>query len=394
MNKRPGCVFVLPWLMTGVCGVDQVVLNLYREFEAGGEFAPQILVMSWEHPRPVASIENGKSIAYMRVRAPIVSGAPFTSIVKWASLLIPELSRIARFIRANDIVAVNVHCPSTKALQFVLARFLFRLRFRIVLSFHGQDLVLASAAAGLERRIWALLLRKADALISCSNALADSATAFEPAIRRRFTMIHNGLDIDYLMRARNSAARIDPRLAGRTFILSVAAYERKKGLDTLLRAFRTIRDNSGHDVLLCLVGSEQGTGAELRELARQMQLSDYVVFGGEMPHCDLHAYYGAASVFCLPSRVEPFGIVLLEAGAFRCPVVASSTGGVPEILTDGVNARLVPPDDPAALAEELAALLHNRSERDRLSATLYEHVRTRFTWRSAYDSYAKVFRQR
>ena len=177
-------------------------------------------------------------------------------------------------------------------------------------------------------------------------------------------------------------------------ILSVAAYERKKGLDTLLRAFRTILDNSGHDVLLCLVGSEQGTGAELRELARQMQLSDYVVFGGEMPHCDLHAYYGAASVFCLPSRVEPFGIVLLEAGAFRCPVVASSTGGVPEILTDGVNARLVPPDDPAALAEELAALLHNRSERDRLSATLYEHVRTRFTWRSAYDSYAKVFRQR
>ena len=154
-----------------------------------------------------------------------------------------------------------------------------------------------------------------------------------------------------------------------------------------------IRDTSGDDVLLCLVGSEPGTGAGLRELAREMHLSDHVVFGGEMPHCDLHVYYGAASVFCLPSRVEPFGIVLLEAGAFRCPVVATSTGGVPEILTDGVNARLVPPDDPAALAKQLDALLRDRSERDRLSATLYEHVRTRFTWSSAYNSYAKLLRQ-
>src|SRR5204862_7689830 len=119
---------------------------------------------------------------------------------------------------------------------------------------------------GLDRRIWALLRRKADALIGCSTALANSATAFAPATRRRFTMIHNGLDIDYLMQSRNSAARLDPRLAGRKFILSVAAYEPKKGLDTRLRAFRTTRATSGDGVLLCLVGSEPGTGAGLREL--------------------------------------------------------------------------------------------------------------------------------
>jgi glycosyltransferase involved in cell wall biosynthesis len=118
------------------------------------------------------------------------------------------------------------------------------------------------------------------------------------------------------------------------------------------------------------------------------------VFCGEIPHSDLHAYYEAASVFCLPSLAEPFGIVLLEAGAFRCPVVATNAGGVPEVLTDGVNARLVPPEDPAALAAALGALLSDRSERDRLSAALFEHIRTRFPWRRAYHSYAKLFRQR
>jgi hypothetical protein len=174
MSKRPGCLFVLPWIITGICGVDQVVLNLYREFEAGGEFAPQILVTSWAHARPFSSTEHGKSVTYMRVRAPVASDAAFTSIAKWASFLIPELSCIARFIRANKIVAVNVHCPSTAVLQFVLARSLFGLRFRIVLSFHGQDLIMASAAAGAERQIWAFLLRNADALVGCSDALTHS----------------------------------------------------------------------------------------------------------------------------------------------------------------------------------------------------------------------------
>jgi len=98
-------------------------------------------------------------------------------------------------------------------------------------------------------------------------------------------------------------------------------------------------------------------------------------------------------VFCLPSRAEPFGIVLLEAGAFRCPVIATSAGGVPEILTDGVNARLVPPDDPAALAAQLDMLLRDRAECDRLAAALFDHVQTHFTWRRAYSLYAKLCRQ-
>jgi glycogen(starch) synthase len=326
----------------------------------------------------------------MRVRTPIAPEAPFTSVAKWAFLLLPELLRIARFIRANDIAIVNVHFPSVSALQFVLARMLFGLRVRIVLSFHGQDLVLASTAVGMERGIWGFLLRKADALVSCSDALGDCSTAFEPAIRQRFTTIHNGLDIDYLMRASNSAAQIDPRLVGRTFILTVAAYEPKKGLDTLLHAFRTLRDNPARDTLLCLVGPEGGMGNELRQLAKQMGLAEHVVFCDEIPHSDLHVYYKAASVFCLPSRAEPFGIVLLEAGAFRCPVIATSAGGVPEILTDGVNARLVPPGDPAALAAQLDTLLRDRTECDRLSAALFDHVQTHFTWRRAYSSYAKL----
>jgi hypothetical protein len=108
MNKRPGYLFVLPWTLTHDGGVNQVVLNLYREFEAAGEFAPKILVTSWTHVRPLTTIEHGNSIAYLRVRPPIVWDSPYTSVAKWALRLIPELSHIARFIRASNIAAVNV----------------------------------------------------------------------------------------------------------------------------------------------------------------------------------------------------------------------------------------------------------------------------------------------
>jgi glycosyltransferase involved in cell wall biosynthesis len=142
--------------------------------------------------------------------------------------------------------------------------------------------------------------------------------------------------------------------------------------------------------MLALVGSDGGICHELRDLARQLGVSDHVVFCGEVPHSQMHAYYQSARVLCLPSREEPFGIVLLEAGAFRCPIVTTSVGGIPEILTDGVNARLVPPDDPSELAAQLEHLLDDRGECARLSGALFEHVRTRFSWEAAHHAYVRI----
>ena len=142
--------------------------------------------------------------------------------------------------------------------------------------------------------------------------------------------------------------------------------------------------------MLALIGPDLGMGGELRSLAAEIGVSDSVVLGGAVPHANLHAYYDAATVFCLASRAEPFGIVVLEAGAFRCPVVATSVGGIPEILEHGVNGCLVPPDDPVALAAQLAKLLCDRNLREGLSGELFEHVRVNFPWTRAHDSHMNL----
>lgn len=393
MRGRPGYLFVVPWPVTDRGGVNQVILNLYREVEAAGEYAPGIWVTSWQHRRPHATREEGRSVMYLRLRRPVGRRGPRGATAGWiassALFLVPELLRIGRFLRANDVACVNVHYPSLAALQLVLARMLFVRGLRIVLTFHGLDLADAARTTGIERRMWRVLLRQADAVVSCSRAQAELVAAFEPSARSRTATVHNGIDIARLMEGRNVAARIDPRLAGRRFILSVASLEPKKGIDTLLRAFAVLR-GEGVDAMLALVGPDVGVGDRLRALAAELGVSDHVAFCGELPHRDLHAYYTAAAVFCLASRAEPFGIVLLEAGAFGCPVVATAVGGIPEILEHEVTARLVPPDDPPALAAQLNRTLRDSAEAKRLAEALRRRVEADFSWRNAHRAYMRL----
>ncbi|HEX6138667.1 MAG TPA: glycosyltransferase family 4 protein [Casimicrobiaceae bacterium] len=388
-------LFVVPWPVVEEGGLNQVVLNLVRQFRTSGAYTPWIWVTSWEHRRPsTMTREDGTFVTYMRIRSPIVPGVraarAAARIAKWFAVLVPELLRIAHFLRVNHVAYVNLHYPSLAALQVVLTRSLCARRVKIILSFHGLDLARAGRTRGLERWMWRVLLRQSDAVVTCSNAETELVLRFAPAVRARAATIHNGIDIEEAMRARNRAAQIDPRLRERRFILSVASYEPKKGLDTLLRAFRIVRDEHRIDAKLALVGPDLGIGEQLRELAARLGVSGQVVFCGELPHRDLHAYYASASVFCLCSRAEPFGIVLLEAGAFRCPVVATSVGGIPEILKHDVNACLVPPDDPVALGAELRRLLCDRETSERLSEALYRHIDDNFTWSRAHGGYMSL----
>ena len=109
MNKRRAYLFVVPWSPTDVGGVNQVVLNLYHQFEAGGVFTPRILVTSWDSAKSSKSEQKERSVAYMRLRPPFIPSAPLASITKWAVCLLPALSRLDRYLRASDVANVNVH---------------------------------------------------------------------------------------------------------------------------------------------------------------------------------------------------------------------------------------------------------------------------------------------
>jgi glycosyltransferase involved in cell wall biosynthesis len=101
---------------------------------------------------------------------------------------------------------------------------------------------------------------------------------------------------------------------------------------------------------------------------------------GLIPRADVAALFAAASIFCLPSVVEPSAVASVEAMAFKLPVVATTVGGFPGMVENGETGLLVPPDDSAALAGALSELLANPERTRAMGQAGYERGRELFTW--------------
>ncbi len=101
---------------------------------------------------------------------------------------------------------------------------------------------------------------------------------------------------------------------------------------------------------------------------------------GRLPLDQVGQHYRHASVFCMPTRNEPFGIVFLEAFAHRLPVVASNIGALPSLIQEGASGYMVPPDDIDCLAARLIELISNPEKSRSFGNAGYQYVTANFTW--------------
>ena len=132
-----------------------------------------------------------------------------------------------------------------------------------------------------------------------------------------------------------------------------------------------------------------GKGPErdkLKKLAHKLGVADRVRFLGEVSERDLPALYNLASVYVGASRraerlgVEGFGISLVEASACGLPVVAGKSGGIPDAVRDGETGFLIPPEDPAAIADAVGRLLADTALAGRVGAAGRRAVETYYNW--------------
>jgi glycosyltransferase involved in cell wall biosynthesis len=202
-------------------------------------------------------------------------------------------------------------------------------------------------------------------------------------------VIENGVDPQRLRDEVDTLEPLPSGLVGRTFLLTVGAFVWDKGHDVLLEAFRRVA--SMHpNLLLVMIGRSGPALATLRSTIRELRLDDRVIMLADMPHKDLLRYYRRASLFVLPSRREAFGIVLLEAGVFALPVVATKVGGVPEALGNDECGFLVPPEDPEAMSQAILSLLGDPERAARAGRRLFTRVTTQFSWTSSCARYLQL----
>jgi D-inositol-3-phosphate glycosyltransferase len=159
----------------------------------------------------------------------------------------------------------------------------------------------------------------------------------------------------------------------------VGRLDPQKGQEEFLRSLPIVL-KAHPDVFYVILGEEtrgeEGFGRHLVNLSYELGVQDHVRF---LPFtANVAEFMAAIDVFVMPSYSETFGLVLIEAMAMRKPVVATSAGGVPEIVEDGRDGLLIPPRDEKALAEAIDLLLTDSSLRKTLAAHARRDALTRF----------------
>jgi len=385
-------LFVIPWDVEALGGVNQVVLNLIRQTKQSDSFRGVLIENHWGKRGVSAVAATGEPIVRMRLLSPCSSSHPMWALLRFFGELPASLYRLHRIVRANRVAMVNVHYPSPAALHFSILRLLNAYKGSFVLSVHGQDVASAARSNGFKRLCWQSLFRRADKIVACSGALAREVLAFDPALAPRVTVIHNGIDRQAMEDGRDRSFTL-PELDATPYILNIGTFEQKKGQDVLIEAFLRLADDFPQHRLV-LVGRSGETVAGLRRQIKEHALEDRVLLYEDVPHRHVAAFLERASLFCLPSRIEPFGIVLLEAGLFNVPIVATRVGGVTEVIEDGVHGRLVAADEPEALASAMREILSDPETRVRYARNFRSRVLEEFTWDRAFNEYAALVDER
>jgi glycosyltransferase involved in cell wall biosynthesis len=141
---------------------------------------------------------------------------------------------------------------------------------------------------------------------------------------------------------------------------------------------------------LLVVGSQQSEyAAEVKIEAERLQVEDRIIWAGSRN--DIHRVLAALDLYVLPSREENLPLSILEAMASGCAVVASAVGGVPECVLDQQTGLLVPPADPAALAQAVIRLLHDAQLREEFGVAGQQRVQAHFSRDGQVDQIERIF---
>ncbi|WP_433971968.1 glycogen synthase [Tunturiibacter lichenicola] len=249
----------------------------------------------------------------------------------------------------------------------------------------------------------------ADAIIAVSKGTKEDILLAYPDVKaERIHVIYNGIDLkEYQKTAETTALTqygVDPSVP---YVLFVGRITRQKGVTHLVEAIRYLPKNT--QVVLCAGAPDTPEiAAEMREKVEEAKaFNPNVVWIEKMvTKPEVIQLYSNAAVFCCPSVYEPFGIINLEAMACRAPVVASATGGILEVVVDGVTGHLVPfdqdavtkfPSKPDKFARDLAAkvsdLLENPEKAKRFGEAGRKRVEETFSWSAIADQTIELYRQ-
>jgi glycosyltransferase involved in cell wall biosynthesis len=294
----------------------------------------------------------------------------------WRDLL--GLLELFRLLRQEDPQIVHVNSAKAAALGR-LAAWLAGVPVRVY-TVHGWAFLAHRGVAAAAYRLVERTLRPLTTVTVCvSENERQAGLAARACAERSTIVIRNGVSPLVLDTAR---ARSD-----RTRLVMVGRLQAPKDPITLVRALALLPARSFEAVL---IGDGPERAAVEDEIGR-LGVGGAVRVLGE--RSDVPELLAAAEIFVLSTRSEGLPLSVLEAMAAGLPVIASNVGGIPELVADGVSGVLVPPGDPAALAEAIEALLENPALALELGAAGRRRVVENFDLEAVREAHLALYRR-
>jgi glycosyltransferase involved in cell wall biosynthesis len=281
---------------------------------------------------------------------------------------------VSRFIRRRgwqqrfDVLHVHFAYPAGFA-GVLLGK---RLRKAVILTVRGSDINHFPKHAVL-RALIKYSLKAVAGVIAVSDDLKQKVVDLG-LVEEKVKVIPNGVDLDVFRPMSKTTARAQLDLGSwDKIVLYVGSLEAVKGIDSLLHAFRELRElERGRRILLVVIG--QGTlQCHMQRMIDTFGMHDCVLWQPYVPHDEIPVWMNASDVLCLTSLSEGRPNVLYEAMACGLPVVASSVGGVPEMVCSDQLGELVPAGNVPEIREAMRRVLEKVWDAQAIRRYALEH---------------------
>jgi glycosyltransferase involved in cell wall biosynthesis len=210
-------------------------------------------------------------------------------------------------------------------------------------------------------------------------------------------IVPNGIDLNLFNKSKISSTDLEEfkkkfRVENKYVLLFVGRIEKRKRIDLLLFALKLIVNEFGDNIVLLVVGPDQGEKENLLKLSRQLGLEKNVIFTGLLDVYDLFKAYAIADIFVSLSAQEAFGLSILEALAMEVPVVTHRWKGISYVCKDNSGCLLVNPFDFRALANNVVLLLRNEGYRRFLGTKGRSYVVENFSLEKMVERILSIYR--
>ena len=231
--------------------------------------------------------------------------------------------------------------------------------------------------------IMARLCLRADRIQCVSKATAERFCALLPELKDRCSVVYGGFE--------PPSRRVRPPDSGEARLVCVGRLDPVKGFDVALAALAILAPRfPGAELTIVGDGPERES---LKARARELGVADRTRFTGFVAPGRVCEPIEAASLALIPSRSEGLPNVAIQAAFLGRPIVGTDVGGLPEAVVDGETGRLVPPDDPAALAAAVAELLGDPERARAMGRAARRRAEELFDWGRCVDAHEALYRQ-